>query len=110
MAEGKRRVLGKLGSGAQSLQVKPGWAAYVIVMLQNASDKNYQNREYIYMDNKAAITRILIFYSIAIVISNIFRFDLFQLEHFFEELPTWFMVLYGPLQALVQMHITNLEK
>jgi len=50
--------------------------------------------------NKLAFTRILIFYSIAIVISNIFRFDVFQLEQFFEELPTWVMVVYGPLQAV----------
>jgi len=32
VAEGQRRVLGNLGSGSQSQQVKPGWAAYVIVV------------------------------------------------------------------------------
>jgi len=44
--------------------------------------------------------RIITFYLIAIIISNIFRFDLFHLQGVIDSLPTWAMIIYSPLQAV----------
>jgi uncharacterized protein len=48
---------------------------------------------------KTNIIRIIVFYLIAITISNIFRFDLFHLQKVFNSLPSWTMIIYSPLQA-----------
>ncbi|MDP8202645.1 MAG: hypothetical protein P9M11_10975, partial [Candidatus Tenebribacter burtonii] len=39
------------------------------------------------------IVRIIIFYVIAISLSNIFRFDIFELKPELEQLPTWIFIL-----------------
>jgi hypothetical protein len=46
------------------------------------------------------IIRLIIFYLTAIVVSNIFRFDLFDFQSVIEGLPTWTMIFYSPLQAI----------
>ena len=43
--------------------------------------------------NKFNIKRIIIFMVIAIIISNIFRFDIFNFRDSLEQLPTWFFLL-----------------
>ena len=43
--------------------------------------------------NKISWKRILIFFIIATVISNIFRFDIFELKSELEQLPTWIYIL-----------------
>lgn len=50
------------------------------------------------MKNK--IIRILIFYSIAVSLSNIFRFDLFHLKKIIENLSVWAILLYCPLETI----------
>lgn len=37
--------------------------------------------------------RVIIFFLIAITISNIFRFDIFELKPELEKLPTWIFIL-----------------
>jgi len=49
---------------------------------------------------KTKLVRVAIFYAIAITLSNIFRFDPFHVQSFFESLPVWTMVIFGPLQAI----------
>ncbi|MEM6800951.1 MAG: CPBP family intramembrane glutamic endopeptidase [Bacteroidota bacterium] len=43
--------------------------------------------------------RIFIFYAIAIGLSNIFRFQLFGLDGFYESIPVWGKLLTSPLQS-----------
>ena len=43
--------------------------------------------------NKISWKRILLFFVIATVISNIFRFDIFELKSELEQLPTWVFIL-----------------
>lgn len=43
--------------------------------------------------NKISWKRILLFFIIATVISNIFRFDIFELKSELEQLPTWVFIL-----------------
>ncbi len=50
--------------------------------------------------NRMNLVRLAIFYIIAIVVSNIFRFDVLKLQTTIEELPTWTMVFFSPLQAI----------
>jgi hypothetical protein len=49
--------------------------------------------------SKQAFFRLIIFYLIAITVSNIFRFDIFHINNFLGSLPTWMMIFYSPLQA-----------
>ncbi len=49
--------------------------------------------------NKHVFIRLIIFYLVAIVVSNIFRFDLFQLESLYNSLPLWAIIFYSPIQA-----------
>jgi membrane protease YdiL (CAAX protease family) len=49
---------------------------------------------------KQVFLRVILFYLIAFTVSNLFRFDLFHLENFFESLPLWTMIFQGPIQAL----------
>jgi membrane protease YdiL (CAAX protease family) len=49
---------------------------------------------------KTTLFRIIIFYSIAIIVSNIFRFDLFHMQEVIDSLPTWAMIIYSPFQAI----------
>ena len=49
---------------------------------------------------KAAFSRIITFYLIAIIVSNVFRFDLLHLQGVIDSLPTWAMLIYSPLQAI----------
>ena len=51
------------------------------------------------MINKTAL-RVIVFYSIAITLSNVFRFDLLNLHGFIEKLPTWTMIFISPLEAI----------
>jgi len=44
-------------------------------------------------DNKISWKRILIFFIIATVISNIFRFDIFEFRSELKKLPTWIFIL-----------------
>ncbi len=44
--------------------------------------------------------RLIVFYLAAIILSNIFRFDLFHIQPYLESLPVWLMIFYGPLQAI----------
>lgn len=46
-----------------------------------------------------SITRMVIFYVIAITLSNIFRFHLFGLKELEDNLPQWIQILSGPFQA-----------
>lgn len=43
--------------------------------------------------NKISWKRILVFFIIATAISNIFRFDIFELKSQLEQLPTWIFIL-----------------
>ena len=47
-----------------------------------------------------SITRIVIFYVVAITLSNIFRFHLFSLKELENNLPQWVQILLVPLQAI----------
>lgn len=49
--------------------------------------------------NKRSVFRIIIFYIIAISISNIFRFNLFGWEQVVQKLPLWGQSLLAPLQS-----------
>lgn len=46
------------------------------------------------------LVRLIFFYLTAIIVSNIFRFDIFHFQTIFEGLPTWAMLFYSPLQAI----------
>ena len=46
------------------------------------------------------LIRIVVFYLVAILLSNIFRLDLFHIHPFLESLPKWLMIFYGPLEAI----------
>jgi hypothetical protein len=46
------------------------------------------------------LIRLILFYLTAIIVSNIFRFDIFHFQTIIEELPTWTMIFYSPLQAI----------
>ncbi len=46
------------------------------------------------------LVRLIIFYLTAIIVSNIFRFDVFHFQAIIESLPTWTMLFYSPLQAV----------
>jgi uncharacterized protein len=46
------------------------------------------------------LIRLIIFYLTAIVVSNIFRFDVFHFQAIIESLPTWAMIFYSPIQAI----------
>tara|TARA_B100000768_G_C11248611_1_gene362971 strand:- start:7 stop:774 length:768 start_codon:yes stop_codon:yes gene_type:complete len=48
-------------------------------------------------NNKISWKRILIFFIIATAISNIFRFDVFEIISELEKLPTWIFILTAPL-------------
>ena len=49
---------------------------------------------------KLKLIRLIVFYLTAIILSNIFRFDLFHFQTIIEGLPTWCMIFYSPLQAI----------
>ena len=51
------------------------------------------------MKNKMLL-RVMLFYLIAITISNVFRFDLLNLHDFIQKWPTWTMIFTSPLQAI----------
>lgn len=46
------------------------------------------------------LIRLIVFYLIAIIVSNIFRFDIFHFQAIIDGLPTWAMILYSPIQAI----------
>ena len=49
---------------------------------------------------RKALIRILIFYLIAISISNIFRFDLLKLREIVENMPVWTKIFYSPMESI----------
>jgi len=46
------------------------------------------------------LIRLISFYLFAIIVSNIFRFDIFHFQTIIEGLPTWTMIFYSPLQSI----------
>lgn len=46
------------------------------------------------------ILRIIVFYIIAISLSNIFRFDIFNLNSILDKLPAYTLILFSPLEAI----------
>lgn len=65
---------------------------------------------------KRALYRVIVFYVIAVIVSNVFRFDLFNLQGVIDKLPIWAMLFYGPLQAvgvllgaLIVLHFMQME-
>ena len=49
---------------------------------------------------KSTLIRIIIFYLIGISISNIFRFDLLDLDATIERMPVWSIAIFAPLGAI----------
>jgi hypothetical protein len=49
---------------------------------------------------KSKLIRLLIFYSIAISLSNVFRFDLFHIREAIDKLPYWVALFFSPIEAI----------
>lgn len=67
------------------------------------------------MKNKMLI-RVIVFYLIAITLSNVFRFDVLNLHAYIAKLPTWTMIFISPLEdsgiligALLSLYLLRKE-